>query len=85
MPRGEIGKSSNFGCGDGVKTLDCGFDSRRGNKLVITKTEEIMKEFLKIMGKDILSENFTRREYVVYGIVAPLVLVLVCVLADSLG
>jgi len=44
-----------------------------------------MKEFLKIMGKDILSENFTRREYVVYGIVAPLVLVLVCVLADSLG
>ena len=37
------------------------------------------------MGKDILSENFTRREYVVYGIVAPLVLVLVCVLADSLG
>lgn len=44
-----------------------------------------MKEFLKIMGKDILSENFTRRDYVVYGIVAPLVLVLVCVLADSLG
>ena len=85
MPRGEIGKSSNFGCGDGVKTLDCGFDSRRGNKLVITKTEEIMKEFLKIMGKDILSENFTCRDYVVYGIVAPLVLVLVCVLADSLG
>ena len=33
MPRGEIGKSSNFGCGDGVKTLDCGFDSRRGNKV----------------------------------------------------
>ncbi len=43
-----------------------------------------MKEFLKIMGKDILSENFTRREYVVYGIVAPLVLVLSCVLAGSL-
>ena len=37
------------------------------------------------MGNDILSENFTRRDYVVYGIVAPLVLVLVCVLADSLG
>jgi len=43
-----------------------------------------MKEFLKIMGKDILSENFTRREYVVYGIVAPLVLVLLCGLAGSL-
>ena len=44
-----------------------------------------MKEFLKIMGKDIMSENFTRREYVIYGIVAPLVLVLVCVLAGSLS
>ena len=44
-----------------------------------------MKKFMEIMGKDILSENFTRREYVVYGIVAPLVLVLVCVLAGSLG
>ena len=44
-----------------------------------------MKKFIEIMGKDILSENFTRRDYVVYGIVAPLVLVLVCVLAGSLG
>jgi hypothetical protein len=33
-----------------------------------------MKEFLKIMMKDILSENFTQREYVVYGIIAPIAL-----------
>jgi hypothetical protein len=54
---------------------------------VITKTigETIMKEFLEIMGKDILSENFTRKEYVVYAIVAPLVLVLVCGLVSSLA
>lgn len=44
-----------------------------------------MKEFFKIMGKDIMSENFTRKEYVVYGIVAPLVLVLVCGLVGSLA
>lgn len=44
-----------------------------------------MKEFFEIMGKDILSENFTRKELVVYGIVAPLVLVLVCGLAGSLA
>ena len=44
-----------------------------------------MKEFLKIVGKDILSENFTRREYVVYGIVTPLVMVLLCGLAGSLA
>ncbi len=43
-----------------------------------------MKEFLKIMGKDIMKENFTKREYVVYGIVVPVVLVLVCGLVGSL-
>ena len=44
-----------------------------------------MKEFLEIMGKDIMSEDFTCMDYVVYGIVAPLVLVLVCGLAGSLA
>jgi hypothetical protein len=44
-----------------------------------------MQEFLEIMGKDILSENFTKKEYLVYGIVAPVVLVLVCGLAGSLA
>lgn len=44
-----------------------------------------MKEFFETMGKDILSENFTKKEYVVYGIVAPLVLVLLCGLAGSLA
>lgn len=43
-----------------------------------------MKEFMEIMGKDITSENFTSREYVVFGIVAPLVLMMVCGLAGSL-
>ena len=44
-----------------------------------------MKEFFEIMGKDIMNENFTRKELVVYGIVAPLVLVLMCGLAGSLA
>ena len=44
-----------------------------------------MKEFFEIMRKDIMSENFTRKEYVVYGIVAPLVLVLLCGLAESMA
>ena len=43
-----------------------------------------MKEFFEIMGKDIMNENFTRKELVVYGIVAPLVLVMMCGLAGSL-
>ena len=40
-----------------------------------------MKKFFEIMEKDIMSENFTMKEYVVYGIVAPLVLVAVMALA----
>lgn len=40
-----------------------------------------MKEFLKIMGMDILSENFSRKQMVVYGIVAPLVLISIMAIA----
>ena len=40
-----------------------------------------MKEFLEIMEKDIMKENFTRKEYVVYGVIAPLVLFAVMALA----
>lgn len=34
-----------------------------------------MKEFLDIMMKDIQEENFTRKEYIVYGIITPLSLI----------
>ena len=34
-----------------------------------------MKEFFEIMGKDIMDENFTTREYVIYGILTPIVLI----------
>lgn len=40
-----------------------------------------MKEFLRIMGKDIYDEHFSAREYVIYGIVTPLVLVGIMALA----
>ena len=40
-----------------------------------------MKEFFDIMAKDILSENFTRKEYVIYGIITPMVLVGIMALA----
>ena len=40
-----------------------------------------MKEFFEIMGKDIMDENFTTREYVIYGILTPIVLVGIMALA----
>lgn len=40
-----------------------------------------MKEFFEIIKKDIMDEHFTKMEYVVYGIIAPLALLLVCGLA----
>ena len=43
-----------------------------------------MKEFFRIMGKDIMNEHFTTREYVIYGIVTPLVLVAIMALAGWL-
>ena len=43
-----------------------------------------MKEFLRIMGKDIINEHFTTREYVIYGILTPLVLIGIMALAGWL-
>ena len=44
-----------------------------------------MKELFEIFEKDIMSENFTRKEIVIYGIIAPLALILVCGLAEWLS
>lgn len=40
-----------------------------------------MKEFLRIMGKDIYDEHFTRKEYVIYGILTPIILIAIMALA----
>ena len=44
-----------------------------------------MKEFIKVFEKDIKSENFSNKEIVIYGIIAPLALILVCGLAEWLS
>ena len=43
-----------------------------------------MEEFFKIMEKDIMREKFTRKEYIVYGVVYPLTLVAVMFIAGWL-
>ena len=43
-----------------------------------------MKEFFEIMGKDIINEHFSAREYVIYGILTPLVLIGIMALAEWL-
>ena len=40
-----------------------------------------MKELIEILLKDIKDENFSKREYIIYGIVTPLVLVGIMALA----
>ena len=42
----------------------------------------IMKEFLDIMAKDLMNENFTRKECLEYGVVAPMALVVICLIAS---
>ena len=43
-----------------------------------------MKELIEILLKDIKDENFSKREYIVYGILTPLVLVGIMALAGWL-
>ena len=43
-----------------------------------------MKDLFKIMAKDIMDDHFTRKEYIVYGILAPIALVAVMALAGWL-
>lgn len=48
------------------------------------KNNNEMKEFWKILEKDIHSEQFTRRECIIYGIVAPLAFVAVVIVAGMI-
>lgn len=43
-----------------------------------------MKELIEIMLKDIKDEDFSKREYIVYGILTPIVLVGIMALAGWL-
>ena len=37
-----------------------------------------MKEFIEIMRRDYEAEGFSRNEWIIYGIIAPLVMVIIC-------
>ena len=43
-----------------------------------------MKELIEILLKDIKDENFSKREYVIYGIFTPIVLVALMAIAGWL-
>lgn len=43
-----------------------------------------MKELIEILLKDIKDENFSKRDYIVYGILTPIVLVGIMALAGWL-
>jgi hypothetical protein len=43
-----------------------------------------MKEFFKIMEKDIMREKFTRKEVIIYGTVYPLALIIIMCIAGWL-
>lgn len=43
-----------------------------------------MKEMLKVFEKDYLEENFTMKEKIVYGVVAPVVLMAITILSSVL-
>jgi len=41
-----------------------------------------MKQLFNILAKDLQSENFTLKEMVVFGVVAPMALIAVCLVAS---
>ena len=41
-----------------------------------------MKQLFSILAKDIQVENFSRKECVVYGVVAPAALIVICMVAS---
>ena len=54
-----------------------GFDSRLLHATLILK---IMKEFINIMIADLQEEGYTKKEWMIYGVIAPAVFVLTCIL-----
>ena len=44
-----------------------------------------MKDILKMMEKDYMSEGFSKREWMIYGIIAPMVFVVGCVIAEAIA
>lgn len=56
----------------------------RSRLQLLTFKQTIMKEFLKIMGKDIMKEKFTTKEYIIYGTIYPLALIIIMCIAGWL-
>ena len=46
------------------------------------KQDRTMKELYNIMMKDFQEENFTLKEWIIYGVCAPIALILLCGLAE---
>lgn len=44
-----------------------------------------MKKFFEEMLKDYQEDGFSRRDWIVYGIIAPVVLILVCLFSELIN
>lgn len=44
-----------------------------------------MKKFFEEMLKDYQEDGFSRREWIVYGVIAPVALILVCLLSELIN
>lgn len=45
----------------------------------------MVKKIFELFEKDIFSENVTKRELVICGIIAPIALIAVCMLAEAIN
>lgn len=68
----------------GSPSSNAGYNSRTSTRFLcnLIKQDRTMKELYDIMMKDFQEENFTRKEWIIYGVCAPLALILLCGLAE---
>ena len=58
--------------------MRCARNGREWPTIWNNETPKAMREFFEIMKRDYQSENFTLRDWVVYGIIGPLLLIIIC-------
>lgn len=50
--------------------------------LTLILKNEYMREFVDIMLKDYMKEDFSRREWIIYGVIAPLFLIIASIIVS---
>lgn len=60
-------------------------DKKNNYKNKLNQLKIMVKTIFELFEKDIFAENVTKRELVIWGVVAPIALIAVCMLAEAIN